>query len=422
MLPGVLLILVTGYVSCSNILVIQDMPSPSHSIWITELAKGLVMKGHNVTWLGPGNFKKYKPMENFHAIHLEGKYAGGELSDEIVDDLIEAPTYKTMILFYEYDILACKNIYQTKGLQQILDYPENFKFDAVVIDLTLGGCLLPLLKRFDFPPSIGATPFLFPYYLAMDFGNSIDHSYIPGFLVSSSDNMSFFERLNNYFWINLDLFLRRYYLNNEIQKLAVSRFGESVGDLNEMRRHVSLLLSNVDMTFHYPRQLAPNVIPVGGLHIQRAGQLPQDLQSILDNASHGVILFSLGTNVRSDGLKPAIKAAILEALGKLDQTIICKFDTNHTNVPSNVIIKQWVPQTEILAHRNTVLFISHGGGLSTMEAAYYGVPVLGIPFFVDQFTNLVMMENKGIARQISYPTINADLFYKTIKEMLDNPK
>nr|CAI5865824.1 unnamed protein product [Callosobruchus analis] len=344
---------------------------------------------------------------------------GGEASEDVVDDIIGAPTYKTLFLFYDYDILACQETYKTEGLQTLLDYPDSFKFDAVIIDLTLSGCLLPLIKRFSFPPSIGVTPFLFPYYLALDFGNSIDNSYIPGFLVSFSDNMSFLERLTNYFWTNTDLFLRHMYVKPQTQKLAATKFGEGM-DLEEMRRHVSLLLVNVDTTFHYPQQLAPNIIPVGGLHVQRAGELPQDLKSIMDSSRKGVILFSLGTNVRSDKLKPEIKTAILEALGKFDQTVIWKFETNLTDVPPNVIIRNWVPQTEILAHPKTVLFISHGGGLSTIEAAYYGVPVLGMPFFVDQFTNLVMMENKGIARQINPHTITTNALYNRIKEMLDN--
>ncbi|CAH1963789.1 unnamed protein product [Acanthoscelides obtectus] len=141
----------------------------------------------------------------------------------------------------------------------------------------------------------------------------------------------------------------------------------------------------------------------------------------MDAGKKGVILFSLGTNVKSSHLKLEIKTALLKALGRLDQTVVWKFESNLTGVPENVLIRQWLPQTEILAHPNTKLFISHGGGLSTIESAYYGVPVLGIPFFGDQFSNLAMMENKGLARMIRYKSLTADLVFKNIREMLDNP-
>lgn len=52
---------------------------------------------------------------------------------------------------------------------------------------------------------------------------------------------------------------------------------------------------------------------------------------------------------------------------------------------SNVMILPWVKQNDILAHPKLKAFISHCGGLSTQEASWYGIPVIGIPFFADQF-------------------------------------
>nr|CAH7745288.1 unnamed protein product [Callosobruchus chinensis] len=135
--------------------------------------------------------------------------------------------------------------------------------------------------------------------------------------------------------------------------MATDRFGESAGNLEDISKHLSLLLTNIDMTLHYPQQLAPNIIPVGGLHMQKAGQLPQDLQIIMDSAKEGVILFSLGTVVRLGYLKHSTMVAILKALGKLDQTVILKSELNLTNVPSNVIVRNWVPQLELLAEAST---------------------------------------------------------------------
>ncbi|CAH1958136.1 unnamed protein product [Acanthoscelides obtectus] len=142
MMQVVLLVLVAGYVSGANILILQDIPSPSHSIWTAELARGLVKRGHNVTRVAPGNFREHNRGKDYHAIYFEG-VGGGEA---VITDLIQASTYKTMLLFYEYDIEACKAIYQSKGLEKLLEYPSD-SFDAVVIDITLGGCLLPLIKN-----------------------------------------------------------------------------------------------------------------------------------------------------------------------------------------------------------------------------------------------------------------------------------
>lgn len=42
-------------------------------------------------------------------------------------------------------------------------------------------------------------------------------------------------------------------------------------------------------------------------------------------------------------------------------------------------------QAIVTGHENTKLFITHGGLLSTHEAIYNSVPMLGIPVMIDQF-------------------------------------
>jgi glucuronosyltransferase len=102
----------------------------------------------------------------------------------------------------------------------------------------------------------------------------------------------------------------------------------------------------------------------------------------------GTILFSLGTNIRSDKLTREVQNMFLRVFEKLPMYhFLWKFESENTDLkfPPNVKVQSWMPQNDILAHPKTVAFITHSGLLSIQEASWYGVPVIGIPFIVDQF-------------------------------------
>ncbi|MBW7476704.1 glycosyl transferase family 1 [Paenibacillus oenotherae] len=52
------------------------------------------------------------------------------------------------------------------------------------------------------------------------------------------------------------------------------------------------------------------------------------------------------------------------------------------DIPANVIVRNYVPQIEVLQHAK--LFITHGGMNSTSEGLYYGVPLIVLPQSADQ--------------------------------------
>lgn len=73
------------------------------------------------------------------------------------------------------------------------------------------------------------------------------------------------------------------------------------------------------------------------------------------------------------------------------------------------------------AHPNVKLFISHGGLLGTTEAVYEGVPILAIPMFGDQMTNVKAVRDKGAAEIMDYSYLNEDEIFTKIKLMLTDP-
>lgn len=61
------------------------------------------------------------------------------------------------------------------------------------------------------------------------------------------------------------------------------------------------------------------------------------------------------------------------------------------------LVLPWVPQKAVLAHPATQLFISHCGWNSSIESMFYGIPVVGWPFFADQLENALYLRDLGTA-------------------------
>ena len=91
-------------------------------------------------------------------------------------------------------------------------------------------------------------------------------------------------------------------------------------------------------------------------------------------------------------------------------------------LPANVKLSKWVPQQEVLGHPNTKLFITHGGLLSTQEATYHGVPLVGIPIFADQNTNMKQAERAGYAVTIDILEFTEESLESAVNEILTNDK
>ncbi|XP_077289977.1 UDP-glycosyltransferase UGT5-like [Arctopsyche grandis] len=191
---------------------------------------------------------------------------------------------------------------------------------------------------------------------------------------------------------------------------------------NDLTKRISLLLANSHPSIGVARPLLPNTIEIGGYHIKDPEPLPDDLKTILDSAKDGVVYFSMGSNLKSSQMSPELKAIILKALGNLKQTVLWKYEEDLPGKPKNVVIRKWMPQTGILAHRNLKLFISQAGLLSCIEATHFGVPLLVIPLFGDQPINAKAMESRGHGLILEYFNITDVSFKWALNEALQNPK
>jgi len=130
----------------------------------------------------------------------------------------------------------------------------------------------------------------------------------------------------------------------------------------------------------------------------------------------------LGSNLNSKDLPENKRKAIVETLRGLKYRVIWKYEEEtFVDKPDNVLISNWLPQDDILAHEKVIAFITHGGLLSTMESIYHGKPVVGIPFFGDQFMNMARAEQMGCGITVKYAQLTASLFRSAIERITSDP-
>jgi UDP:flavonoid glycosyltransferase YjiC (YdhE family) len=74
----------------------------------------------------------------------------------------------------------------------------------------------------------------------------------------------------------------------------------------------------------------------------------------------------------------------------------------------------------VTAHPNVCLFLSHAGMLSSQEAIYHGVPVVGMPFIADQFSNIVKLAAHGVGVELIYHTLSKQSVLNAIHTVVGN--
>uniref|UniRef100_A0A914UPS5 glucuronosyltransferase n=1 Tax=Plectus sambesii TaxID=2011161 RepID=A0A914UPS5_9BILA len=202
-------------------------------------------------------------------------------------------------------------------------------------------------------------------------------------------------------------------------------------DVNEIKRNAELYFVNSDVLIEHPRSLPPNVIYVGGMHIDHVKPLFSPWNTTMASAADGVIVCSMGTIANSSAMPMSMSRAFLRAFGKLPKNRIY-WRTGRSigldgiemkeEVPAHVNITSYLPQNDLLAAKETRLFITNGGMNGIMEALAHGIPILGIPLYGANYANLRKIEARGLGVVLDKNDVTEKSLLKAIRELLDNPK
>ena len=191
--------------------------------------------------------------------------------------------------------------------------------------------------------TIGASPWVNGLV-----GNPAPWAHSPPMILGYSDKMTFLQRTTSVCMNFLEVMIRKF-LTLPRQEKLMREFFKDAPDLNSLMTNTSFVLLNSHISLSYPKPQMPNMIEIGGFHVQPPKQLPDDLQKYLDEAKHGVVYFSMGSNLQSKDMPDEIRNAILKTFSKLKQKVLWKWeDESLPGQPDNVKLGKWLPQQDIL--------------------------------------------------------------------------
>ncbi|XP_058974186.1 UDP-glycosyltransferase UGT5 isoform X2 [Musca domestica] len=331
----------------------------------------------------------------------------------------ERSMVENVMNYYKMGISWTDLVLSEPNVQELM--ASNHTFDAVICEVFLSEALFGLSEHFK-APLIGLGTFGAALWNTDMVGSPSPPSYVPGTGMKFTNHMTLTERVGNLAFVTFDrLFMDLYYLPRQAA-LYDKYFPQAKRDMYEVRRNAALVLLNTHVSLAFARPYVPNQIEVGGMHINRkAKPLPEDIAKFINESEHGVIYFSMGSNLKSKNMPQAKKDEILKAFRNLKQRVLWKFeDSELEGKPDNVLIRDWYPQDDILAHEKVKVFITHGGLLSTTESIYHRTPVIGIPIFGDQFLNMANAEKQGYGLMLDYQTLTADKLTQALNRILSN--
>ncbi|XP_035676999.1 UDP-glucuronosyltransferase 1-2-like [Branchiostoma floridae] len=296
-------------------------------------------------------------------------------------------------------------VYDNKMISQL----RQMNFDIIIIDpaMVCGNIVARLL---NIPLVIIEAPYIMPGFLEYATQAPVP---IATFYSFRTD---FWQRLKNLVWHCVAGAIMRTFAGR-FRPIASRALGYDTTIL-ELMAEADLFLMRGDFVMHPPHPAMPNMVYIGGYHVQRVNPLPKDLEKFLEE-SGGVVVLSFGSYAKVMGKE---KAEMLAAgLARVPFKVIWKFQGQRPkNTGENTLLMSWIPQNDLLAHPKTLLFITHCGINAVYEAMFHGVPMVRVPAFAEQHGNSDNLETLGTGVTLDIFTMTSDDLYEAIMEVANN--
>ncbi|XP_055389868.1 UDP-glucosyltransferase 2 [Condylostylus longicornis] len=416
-----LLITHIGMSLTAEILMVTMGGTKSHKIPFWELSRGLINRGHNITFLN--GFTPDFSLNGLHEITPSGlvdyihNYTNWDLLGARMAGKMPVSAWDVL----RYPFQSCEAMLEDEETKELL----YRTFDLAILDGAFPECALGLVYKLKIPFMFINTVAFYTGALSVA-GNPTPFSITPAFYAPISDNMNFLERISNAGMIMFAYFMHKFVAMPPVHMILKQNLGMDVPHPYEIGKNVSFILQNGHFSVTYPRPFLPNVAEVACIHCKPAKPLPKDLEDFVNSSGDtGFIYISMGSSVKAANMPEKLRKLLVKTFARLPYHVLWKWESSITSMhdlPTNIKLRRWLPQQDILGHKKLRAFITHGGLLSMFESVYHGVPIVSIPVFCDHDANAFKAELDGYALVLKLEQLTSDQLYRAINRIIHDPK
>ncbi|KAI8884111.1 glycosyltransferase family 1 protein [Backusella circina FSU 941] len=378
----------------------------THFNWVLGIMDELADRGHNVTFFAKDDSLRFgKPFPNIKTVSIGESYKFD--MDSLLDDSdSRLDIFKILPVMMKASIDTME-----QDFKLMVDYIKRYELDVILCDHLFEQCINAAKEA--------KVPFIAASSYEMTKDSSAPYVNNNFFTMAhpTTETESILDRFYKNFIIPLKMLKTIWPHIQELKKikksLGITSSGDHTADWKD-----SMKLVNSVFGLTPARPMGPLVEAVGPIMPKKYQPLDEDLKSYLD-AHERVAYIAFGQNAApsKDDIH-VILTALMETIesGDLDGFLWATvhagdrfpdYITTASNTKYNVLdmfqnknpnarMVKWAPQTAILFHPSTYLFVSHGGLGSWVESLYAGVRMVMFPFFGDQPGNAILNERAKV--------------------------
>ncbi|NXK38461.1 CGT galactosyltransferase, partial [Piprites chloris] len=400
----------------AKVLIMPTIVFDSHLRVFMRVAEALTDRGHDpVLLLHEGrDVETYLP--GFRVQRYWGIFST-ESADAWVQEKIKRVfqgkmTSLEMFSFLEKYLENCDLVLGNSTLLQKL---QREQFDLLLVDPNeMCGFILAHILQVKY--AVISTGFWFP----AEIGATSPIAYVPEFNSLMTDRMGFFGRTWNLLVYMITRVATKLVILPKFERLMEKHKVEPKTSMLDLVHGTSLFFLCNDVVLDFPRPTLPHVIFTGGILAEPAKPLPVGLRLWVEAAEAGVVVVSFGIGIRA--LPNDLVEKMAGAFARLPQRVVWRyFGQKPRNLGENTLMMGWLPQNDLLGHPNVKAFVSHCGMNGVFEAIYHGVPVVGFPFYGDQFDIMTRVQAKGMGILMDWSRVKEEELYQAVITVISDP-